>query len=94
MSLIQPCENKVMHAALSIGGAIVMASDGMNSGATEFKGFSRSLACPTEAEAQRAFHALADGGHVDMPLGKTFWSSCFGMVTDRLGVRWMVSLDH
>ena len=87
-------ENKVMHATLSIGGAIVMASDGMDSGANEFKGFSLSIAYPTEADAQRAFNALADGGRVDMPLGKTFWSSCFGMVTDRFGVQWMVSLDH
>ncbi len=87
-------ENKVMHATLSIGGGIVMASDGMNSGANEFKGFSLSLAYPTEAESQRAFNALSDGGRVDVPLGKTFWSSCFGMVTDRFGVQWMVSLDH
>jgi len=87
-------ENKVMHATLNIGGAIVMASDGMNSGATEFKGFSLSLGYSSETEAQRAFNALADGGRIDMPLGKTFWSACFGMVTDRFGVQWMVSLDH
>jgi PhnB protein len=55
---------------------------------------SLSLAYPTVAEAQRAFNALTDGGRVDMPPGKTFWSACFGMVTDRLGVQWMVSLDH
>ncbi len=94
MPLPPGTENKVMHAALNIGGAIVMASDGMNSGVAEFKGFSLSLAYPTEAEAQRAFAALADGGRIDMPLGKTFWSACFGMVTDRLGVQWMISLDH
>jgi PhnB protein len=94
MPLPPGTENKVMHATLNIGGAIVMVSDGMNSGVAEFKGFSLSLAHPTEAEAQRAFNALADGGRIDMPLGKTFWSACFGMVTDRLGVQWMVSLDH
>ena len=94
MPLPPGTENKVMHATLNIGGAIVMASDGMNNGVTEFKGFSLSLAYPTEAEAQRAFSALADGGRIDMPLGKTFWSACFGMVTDRFGVQWMLSLDH
>ena len=94
MPLPPGTENKVMHATLNIGGAIVMASDGMNNGVAEFKGFSLSLAYPTEAEAQRAFNALADGGRIDMPLGKTFWSACFGVVTDRLGVQWMVSLDH
>jgi PhnB protein len=87
-------ENKVMHATLSIGGAMIMASDGMNSGTAEFKGFSLSLAYPTEAEAQRAFNALADGGRVDIPLGKTFWSDCFGMATDRFGVQWMLGLDR
>ena len=87
-------ENKVMHATLAIGGAIVMASDGMGSAGPEFKGFSLSLAYPTEAECRRAFDALGEGGSVQMPLGRTFWSACFGMVTDRFGVQWMVALDH
>lgn len=42
------------------------------------------------AEADRRFTALADGGKVQMPLGKTFFSPCFGMVTDRFGVSWAV----
>jgi PhnB protein len=51
-----------------------------------------SLSLPNQAEAQRAFAALADGGQVQMPLAKTFWSPCFGMVADRFGVGWMVSV--
>jgi PhnB protein len=94
MPLPPGSENKVMHATLNVGGGVVMASDGMCSGTPEFKGFSLSLAYPTEAECQRVFAALADGGRIDMPLGKTFWSGCFGMATDRFGVQWMVSLDH
>jgi PhnB protein len=94
MPLPPGSENKVMHATLNVGGGVVMASDGMSSGTPEFKGFSLSLTYPTEAECQRVFAALADGGRVDMPLGKTFWSACFGMTTDRFGVQWMVSLDH
>ncbi|MEO8807364.1 MAG: VOC family protein [Burkholderiaceae bacterium] len=85
-------ENKVMHAALRIGGAVVMASDGMASGETNFKGFSLSIDAPDEAGVDRLFNALADGGAVTMPLGKTFWSPRFGMVTDRFGVGWMVSV--
>ena len=84
--------NKVMHATLAIGGGIVMASDGMASGGPEFRGFSLSLAYPTEAECRRVFDALGHGGHIDMPLGKTFWSPCFGMLTDRFGVGWMVGV--
>jgi PhnB protein len=81
--------NKVMHAALHIGGSKVMASDGCEA-APGFSGFSLSLAVEAEAEADRAFNALSDGGEVTMPLGKTFWSPRFGMLTDRFGVGWMV----
>lgn len=82
-------EEKVMHAELRIGGAVLMASDGCDD-KSRFDGFRLSLSLPTEADAQRAFAGLADGGEVQMPLTKTFWSSCFGMVTDRFGVGWMV----
>ena len=84
-------ENKVMHATLRIGGATLMASDGA-SDKSRFDGFRLSLALPTEAEASRAFTALSDGGQVQMPLSKTFWSPCFGMLTDRFGVGWMVTV--
>ena len=84
-------ENKVMHATLRIGGAVLMASDGCDD-KSRFDGFRLSLALPTEADAQRAFTALADGGEVQMPLTKTFFSPCFGMVTDRFGVGWMVTV--
>jgi PhnB protein len=84
-------EEKVMHATLNIGGAMLSASDGCDD-KSSFSGFSLSLAWPSEAEAHRAFDALAAGGQVQMPLTKTFWSPCFGMVTDRFGVAWMVTL--
>ena len=83
-------ENKVMHACLRIGDAAVMASDGECQGKPGFQGFSLSLTVANEAEADRAFAALADGGQVRMPLGKTFFSPRFGMVADRFGVGWMV----
>jgi PhnB protein len=84
-------ENKVMHATFHIGGTTLMASDGCEEGA-RFEGFSLSLALPTEAEVNRAFAALAEGGKVGMPLTRTFWSPCFGMLTDRFGVGWMVTI--
>ena len=85
-------EEKIMHASLRVGETIVMASDGCADGQPTFQGFSLSLAMANEAEANRAFTALADGGQVRMPLNKTFWSPCFGMVADRFGVGWMVSV--
>ena len=84
-------EKKVMHATFHIGGTTLMASDGCEASA-KFEGFSLSLSVPAEAEAKRAFDALATGGRVEMPLGKTFWSPCFGMLTDRFGIGWMVSV--
>jgi len=84
-------ENKIIHTSLRIGNTTVMASDGCSEG-TNFQGFSLSISVANDAEAERAFTALADGGQVKMPLGKTFWSPCFGMVADRFGVGWMVTV--
>lgn len=81
---------KVMHASFRIGGATLMASDGMCSGKPSFQGFSLSLNPATAEEADRHFNALTDGGQIQMPLTKTFFSPRFGMVTDRFGVSWMV----
>jgi PhnB protein len=83
-------ENKVMHARFRIGDTTVMASDGRCEGKPNFQGFSLSITVPNEAEADRAFAALGDGGQVQLPLTKTFFSPRFGMVTDRLGVAWMI----
>ena len=83
-------ENKVMHASLRIGDSVVMASDGGCSGEAGFKGFSLTLTAADEADADAKFAALSQGGQVQMPLGKTFFSPRFGMVADRFGVVWMV----
>jgi PhnB protein len=69
-----------------------MLSDGHCSGKPNFAGFSLSVTAPDEAAARRMFSALAEGGAVTMPIGKTFWSPCFGMLTDRFGVGWMVTV--
>jgi PhnB protein len=73
-------ENKIMHASLRIGDTTVMASDGACQGKPGFQGISLSLTVPNEAEADRRFNALAEGGQVQMPLTKTFFSPRFGMV--------------
>lgn len=85
-------ENKVLHASLRIGKSTLMASDGDCAGQPEFRGFSLSIATDTVAEAERMFNALAEGGCVQLPLTQTFWSPKFGMVADRFGFRWMVSV--
>ncbi len=85
-------ESKVMHATIRVGEATFMASDGCNEGA-KFDGFRLSLAMPTITQADEAFAALAEGGSVQMPMTKTFWSPRFGMVTDKFGIGWMVTIN-
>jgi PhnB protein len=85
-------ENKIMHASFRVRDTMVMASDGRCTGQTDFQGFCLSITAANEAEAEQKFAALSEGGQVQMPLAKTFWSPRFGMVADRFGVGWMVSV--
>ena len=82
--------DRVMHASLRIGETTMMMSDGLKDAPLDFKGFTLSLDAKDEADANRLFNALADGGQVTMPLGRTFFSPCFGMCADKFGVHWMV----
>jgi len=86
--------DKVMHASIRIGETMLMASDGRCEGKPEFEGFSLSITVSDEAEADRVFKALSEGGLVTMSLEKTFWAPKFGMLQDRFGVGWMVSVVH
>ena len=86
-------ENKIMHSSFRIGDATVMASDGCAQGKPKFEGFALSVNAKDEAEADRMFTALADGGRVQMPLGQTFFARRFGMVADRFGVGWMIIVE-
>jgi PhnB protein len=81
---------KIMHAQFEVGETTIMASDGRNSGAPKFDGFALTIAAKSEAEAEKLFGALSDGGEVTMPLGKTFFSPRFGMLADKFGVHWMI----
>jgi PhnB protein len=86
-------ENKIMHASFRVGDTLIMASDGRCQGKASFQGFSLALTAKSEAEAEKLFGALANGGQVQMPLTKTFFSPKFGMLNDRFGVAWMVLVD-
>jgi len=83
-----------MHASVKIGNTNVLASDGRCEGKPDFKGFALTLSSKTEAEAEKVFNALADGGQVQMPLSKTFFSPKFGMCADKFGVGWMIMVEH
>lgn len=85
--------DKVVHANLTIGGHLLMGADVPPGRYQPPQGLFVFLRCPDAAEAERVFAAFADGGSVQMPLQKTFWSPSFGVVVDRFGVPWEVSCD-
>ena len=76
-------ENKIMHASFQVGQTRLMASDACSPENARFEGFQLALTVPSEADADRVFAGLCDGGKVEMPLAKTFWSP-------RFGIGWMV----
>lgn len=84
-------DDKIMHASIMIGDSRVMACDGPGSDGT-FSGITLSVSLPTADQVQTAFAALSEGGSVQMPLAETFWSPLFGMLTDRFGVQWMLTV--
>jgi PhnB protein len=90
-SQIKPeSKDKVMHSEFTVGETKILASDGYCKGAPKFDGFSLTIQCANDAEAEKVFKAIGDGGQVTMPLAKTFFASSFGMATDKFGVGWMV----
>ena len=85
---------KIMNATFRIGATTLMADDGMRQEKIEYKGFTLAIEVANDAEAKRVFVALGEGGKVQMPLAKTFWTSSFGMLTDKFGVPWMVNVAN
>jgi PhnB protein len=86
-------EDKIMHCSFRIGNTVLMGSDGCETTA-KFEGFSLAYSAANDTDAEKVFNALAAGGKVEMPLTKTFWTSKFGMLTDKFGIGWMVSVEH
>lgn len=83
-------QDRIMHASFRIGDTTINATDGTCTRHEKIAGTSLSLWVENPADADRCFNALAEGGHVRMPLQKTFFSPRYGMVADRFGLMWMV----
>ena len=92
MACPEGAENLVMHTALKIGSITIMGADAPPGRGKPLGGFNISLDDPDEAEVRRLFATLSEGGHVMMPLQPTFWTTIFGMCTDKFGVNWMLSI--
>ncbi|WP_158885502.1 VOC family protein [Rhodanobacter sp. L36] len=87
-------QQQVMHVRLEVGDQTLMASDNHPSMPYEgIRGCQVAIQTQTAAETERFFNALKDGGDVRMEVGATFWSECFGMLTDKFGVEWMVNCE-
>ncbi|HEX6169568.1 MAG TPA: VOC family protein [Chitinophagaceae bacterium] len=91
-------ENRIMHVSLPISKeTMLMGSDTGGewaSGYSQGNNFTISITADSKEEAEKLFKGLSAGGKVTMPLGKTFWSECFGMLTDKFGINWMMSFDQ
>ena len=81
----------IMHGRISIGGQVLMGSDSPPEYFHKPQGFSISLTIADPGEAERTFNALAEGGSLNMPFGKTFFAKGFGMCVDQFGIPWMVN---
>ncbi|HEX6576411.1 MAG TPA: VOC family protein [Gemmatimonadaceae bacterium] len=87
-------EDRVIHARLEKGGAILMASDSQPGTAVkQGDNVWLSVDCDSQEEQDRMFTGLTDGGQVVMPLDTTFWGARFGMLRDRYGIGWMFNLE-
>ena len=88
-----PTPDKIMHASFKVGDSVVFASDGRCASAAEFKGVTLSLSAKTDAEGEKLFKALGEGGKIQMPMAETFFATRFGMLSDRFGLAWMVIVE-
>ena len=83
----------IIHAALTVDGSLLMASDDPTGDGAPAQGITVSYVVKDVGEAKRVFDALADGGEVTAPLSETFFSPMFGMCVDRFGIPWMVNAE-
>ena len=85
--------HKIMHARMTVGDEVLMASDAPPDRYEAMKGIMVTLGVDDPAEAERIFHALSEKGTVQMPIQKTFWAARFGMLVDQFGTPWMISCE-
>jgi PhnB protein len=94
-NLPKEAKDRIMHACLTKGPAVLMASDNMpGMPFQQGNNFSINISCETLLEIEKTFAAFSENGKVTMPLQETFWAERFGMLTDQFGVNWMFNLEQ
>ena len=86
-------QDKIMHARLSVGDSLLMASDAPPGHQEAAKGFYVNIGLKDPKDAERIFNALAENGTIRMPFQQTFWAIRFGMLVDRFGTPWMINCE-
>jgi PhnB protein len=84
---------KILHARMTVGDQVLMASDAPPGRFQKPQGFSVNIGVTDPAQAERIFHALAEKGTVQMPIAETFWAARFGMLVDQFGIPWMINCE-
>ena len=87
-------KDRIMHARLKKGAAVVMASD--TPPGVPFQAgtaFWIMVPCDSVPQIEKLFTAFSENGKISMPLQETFWALRYGSLTDRFGVNWMFNLD-
>ena len=88
-SRVNPAQkDAVLHARISIGGTELMGADIPS--AEPMRSAYLSLGVESDAEAERVFAALSDGGEVFMPMQETFFATRFAQLRDRFGINWVI----
>jgi PhnB protein len=85
--------NRIVHARLDVNGHLLMGGDAPVNAPSKAQGFCVNVQIDDPSEAERVFHALAEGGAVTMPIAQTFWARRFGMLTDKFGTPWMINCE-
>jgi len=80
----------VLHARLELGDNVLMASDAAPGLFKTMEGTYLTLSVDSDAEAERIYAALADGGNAHTPIQETFFATRYAQLRDRFGILWMV----
>lgn len=80
--------DKVLHARIEIGGTVLMGADVAH--ADPMRSVYLSLTLDSEADAERTYALLTEGGEVFMKMEKTPFANRFAMLRDRFGTSWML----
>jgi PhnB protein len=86
-------DNKVMHVSMAVGDQVLMGSDTPAQHFRQPQGYAVCLDCGNEAEAERIYPLLSEGGEIGMPLQETFWAKRYAQFVDRFGTSWMINVS-